>query len=527
MSTNYSYIYDELLKLDINLSYDNIPSPQYIQEKIIQCNRYMAKVERFSIEISRALTTAERTFKIEKLNLEMLRRNTLTNNSAIQKAPTGKEREAAVDELLEDNHRELVKLENTVNDLKSIQSSIKLKYATLKLTNTDIRQLIKLMDQQINRLNIGHPDDPDIKELTQTYKEIDELEKQIEKERNSHICSSKPSTISVSQPDSDVVESVKPIDHAETDLQVAVEDADQSGESIVLGDMLESDPNNTVAQNADSQSTEDVGEISLSRTDVPVGDDTPELAISISSPDDAHQGTEDLENDLASFLTEDETIYIEPESDVDRDDMGELSSEDLLDGANFAANEESVEVPDTDMVDTKKVSESNDFDEDDVDNDDYPSSKEIDLDLTGIDLGETGIDLGDTGISDIETDIPENTLIEIEDFSGETGIILEPELSEDKTEISDVSSRQFDLPKMDIDLGDMGIDVEMSDTINVTSDIDTDDSPITNSTNENKTNSTKEKDIVPNKESEKSTIDKTDNDSDFDLDLEDIINSLD
>lgn len=520
MSGNHSYIYDELLKLDVNISYEDIPNPKYLQEKIIQCNRFIAKTERFSIEINRALTTAEKAYKIEKLNLEMLRRNTLTNDVVIQKFPTGKEREAAVDEKLENNYKELLKLENTVNDLKAIQSSIKLKITTLRLANTDIKQLMKLMDQQINRLNIGHPDDPDMKDLTNTYKEIDELEKEIERSNNNssnvslanagmkHNLQTIEDELSISQPNSQ--ELVKPAEHVETDLQVAVEDADHAGELIVLKDESDYDPNKEVDHISDSQLT-GVGESCLPETDVSVGDDIPGLAESRSSKRlNARQDTDDFEDGLASFLTEDVTNEIEPEDNIDREDEGEISTEDPTEGAGVAAGEESERVPDIDI----EVSDNDSDKIETLDNDDYQAKK-----ITDLDLDITGIDLGETGISKNKTDIPESNLTM--DDIGETGLSSIPE-DNSEISVSNIDSRELDLPKMDIDLGDIGIDIGISGMSDDTSEV-TKNSSVTKNTNEK--GFSKEKEIK--KEKTQISNEKSEEKSELDFDLEDILNSFD
>jgi hypothetical protein len=512
MNSNYSYIYDELLKLDVNISYEDIPNPRYLQEKIIQCNRFIAKTERFSIEINRALSTSEKAYKTEKLNLEMLRRNTLTNDIVIQKFPTGKEREAAVDEKLENNYKELLKLENTVNDLKAIQSSIKLKITTLRLANTDIKQLMKLMDQQINRLNIGHPDDPDMKDLTNTYKEIDDLEKEIEKTVEN---SGNPQTIedelSISQLDSQ--ESVKPADHVETDLQVVVEETDHAGEPIVLEDESDYDPNKEVDHKSDSQLT-GVGESYFPETDVSVGDDIPGLATSISSKRlDARQDTDDLESGLASFLTDDVTNEIEPEEDINREEEGEISAEESTEGADFAAGEKSERVPDIDV----EKSEDNSDNDKVLDNDDYQAGK-----ITDLDLDITNIDLGETGISKNKTDIPESNLSMLD--IGETGL---SDIPDDKPEItvSSINSRELELPKIDIDLGDVGIDlgmdVEVPDVSDDTSKV-TENPSVTSSTNKKEFSKEKKE-----KKEETQISNEKSEESELDFDLEDILNSFD
>lgn len=175
-SKRLSTIYDNLLKLNIDINFKDTPTPAYIQEKVILCNEYQRKVEKYFVEATRDFSQLERRFRTEKLNVEILRRQTLTNNEKIKKLPTGKEREAAVDELLEPQHKKLLELENAVNSHKDLLSAIRAVQASLKSTNSDIKTLVRLMEQIINRLNVGSTDDPDVRELKKALSEIDESE---------------------------------------------------------------------------------------------------------------------------------------------------------------------------------------------------------------------------------------------------------------------------------------------------------------------------------------------------------------
>lgn len=175
-SKRLAAIYDNLLKLNMDINFKDTPTPAYIQEKVIQCNEYQRKVEKYFVEATRDFSQYERRFRTEKLNVEILRRQTLTNNEKIKKLPTGKEREAAVDELLEPQHKKLLELENAVNSHKDLLSAVRAVQASLKSTNSDIKTLVRLMEQIINRLNVGSTDDPDVRELKKTLSEIDDSE---------------------------------------------------------------------------------------------------------------------------------------------------------------------------------------------------------------------------------------------------------------------------------------------------------------------------------------------------------------
>lgn len=179
-----SKVYNNLLEMEVDIDLDSIPSPLYIQEKIIECNDSQRKVEKYYIECTQLLSRKERLLRTEKLNIEVLRRQTLVNNEKIKKLPTGNEREAAVGELLEDKHYNLLEIENQVSALKDVLNAIKTVQRNLKATNMDVKVLVRVMEQQVNRLNMGSTEDKDVKELRKSFSEIDDLEKSLDDEIN-------------------------------------------------------------------------------------------------------------------------------------------------------------------------------------------------------------------------------------------------------------------------------------------------------------------------------------------------------
>lgn len=373
----HAHVYDELLKLDIRLNYQDVPTPAYIQEMIIKCNTYQLKVERFFIEVTRDLSTAERMFSLEKLDLTVLRTSTLTNNEKIKRIPTGKEREAAADELLEDNHRKLLKLENDVNDLRSILSAIKQKQSTLKSTNADIKSLQKLMEQQVSRMNIGHPDDPDVKHMSDTFREIDKLEEEFELD-------DVESSVEISQSD-EVEASVESFTSDDSGESVALGELDELDESIVLGDELEPEPKPTATQADSGQNTEDTGEI-MTELDASGDEITPET-IPTAPPSEDRQGADDLEDELASFLTEDDSDMFPTEVDVDGtgDDEQISDEEPVVEKDSVTDTVKSEETPDIEIEYDMEADVESTVSE--------PPKVDVDLNDIGIDLDLGGIDL--------------------------------------------------------------------------------------------------------------------------------------
>lgn len=172
-------IYAELEKLNITLDFDNIPTPGFIQERTFECNTANWKVDKYSLEVTQALGTVRRLYKIEKFNFDSKKRQALTNNEKIKKIPTGKERESAVEELLEDDLRKILDLENEIDALKDLMGAIKTVQDNIKETSSGVRVLMRTMESQINRLSIGTKDDADVAHLHKSLADLDRLEEEM------------------------------------------------------------------------------------------------------------------------------------------------------------------------------------------------------------------------------------------------------------------------------------------------------------------------------------------------------------
>lgn len=410
----HAHIYDELLKLDIELNYQDVPPPSYIQELIIKGNSYQLKVERFFIEVTRDLAVTERMFTTEKLNINTLRMSILTNDARIKKLPTGKEREAAADEMLEEKYRDLLKLENDVNDLKSILSAIRQKQNTLKSTNADVKSLQKLMEQQVNRLNIGHPDDPDVKELSKAFSEIDKLEEEFDLDDVESSAEISQTENSEDAYDESSVESdlqVEPIE-INIDLDVSVE----LDEPTIVGDEPKPDP-------AVPDETQEHGSLTIEDIEgieaVTESQDVESLPDSTEQQSEISTSGDDIEDELASLLGDDDSDFFDPRKD-DNDSENSKTTEDTAAEEDFdvageqISIDESVEVDDTVTtagVETVVVDEDSDtsmdmsgIDIDDLDSDSEVESRVSEPPKLEVDLSDLGIDLDIGGVS-----VPEPT----------------------------------------------------------------------------------------------------------------------
>jgi hypothetical protein len=169
-------IYAELTKLNIPLDYSVIPNPAFIQDRTVECNNVNWKVDKFSLEVTQELVRIRKLYKNEKFSFEARKRQALTNNEKIKKIPTGKEREAAVEELLEDDLRVILDLENELDALKDLAGAIKTIQDNIKETSSGVRVLMRTMETQVNRLNVGTKEDPEVADFHNTLAKLDELE---------------------------------------------------------------------------------------------------------------------------------------------------------------------------------------------------------------------------------------------------------------------------------------------------------------------------------------------------------------
>jgi len=497
----HAHVYDELLKISLILDFNDVPTPAYIQQKIIECSTYQLKVEKFYIEVTRELANAQKAFGIEKLNLSMLRNNMLTNNEKVKNLPTGKEREAAVDEILENNHKNLLKLQNDVNDLTSVLSAIKQKQVTLKNNNYDIKSLLKLMEQQINQLNIGHPDDPDVKELANSFSEIDKMEEEFELE---DVESSVDDDLQ-SEDSDDILnpeESEDSIVIDEAVEKISTEDFDSIEETNVLGNEPDPDkPNKAVIQENGGQSTEDF--MRSFNSDI---DDE------IASYQNEDTSDSNFEDEINSFLTEEASGKNKPEEE----------SRDRKEITNNSLNK----IEETIVEGSESKDSSLDFDNE-------LSSFLIndDSDLNHSEVVDDDDEIDDGVIEDVtkgsEKESTENSKSEVSTPDENTNMDIEIE--------SDVETKEIKAPLVEVDLYDIGIDIG-DDIISKHSESppNTNKKPSTNKSDGVKAKVKKEDPISEEKKVEKKKeppVQKpqaeTKKADTTDIDLNEILNSLD
>lgn len=181
MSINYSEKYDKLLSLDVELEDKSNPSPTYISSKLTECSNAQSEVHKMLTDLCRQQTIITRESLSEKMKFDHLKREALTNDEKIKKLPTIKEREAAVESLLEDNLKLIQDYDCDLNDIKSLLMAIKSQIQLLRSKNADIKCQQKVMETQVYGLNIL-PDDPETADLRSKLSDLDKLADEIDEE---------------------------------------------------------------------------------------------------------------------------------------------------------------------------------------------------------------------------------------------------------------------------------------------------------------------------------------------------------
>jgi hypothetical protein len=378
-------IYSDLLNMKIELDIKSIPTPAYIQGKIIRCNDLQRKVEKYFIKIKRKTTMLEKNFRIKKVEIDVKKRDILTNNSKVKSIPTVKEREAFADGILEDAYQELLDLENDLNEHKALLDSIKLVERNLKGTNSDIKSLVKIMEQQISRLNVGTDGDPEVSDMVKGLDDLDGLEDEIDiddVEDSSDYTTSEEDVVppTPAEDDNDIE-----IDIEETeDISIDIDDSDESGEDVVVdntsGISDETDAEPEITESEDDvtvdNTSEDVIEADEDDIIIPVDDDDDVISVDDDDPDGL--------SDLSAFLD-------------GGDSLDELT-ESIEDGMDEGDGDEEL------IISEESAPAKGSITSDDIEVPDEESKDDIDVEDVLMDLDESEEDESESGVYDIDMD---------------------------------------------------------------------------------------------------------------------------
>lgn len=178
----FSKIYDKLLTLDVHIDEQDVAPPSYINRKIAECGQKLGQVQKLFINSNRNFTLIRRNMNIDKSELEILKRKALTSNEKIRKLPSVKEREAAVDDIYEDKHREIAENEEKINDYQNLLSALRSQIQLLRSKNSDLKTMARMTELNITKLNNLPIDHADIRDFAKDLASIKEVTEEIDVE---------------------------------------------------------------------------------------------------------------------------------------------------------------------------------------------------------------------------------------------------------------------------------------------------------------------------------------------------------
>jgi hypothetical protein len=141
-------IYDRLLEIKIKIEFQEIPSPQYINEKIGECHLFIEEVERYSIEISKEISVLSQAFNNAVSEYEY-KKEQLFEAEDIKILPSIKDRESRADSRLRAERNKILCYKNELTDLNNLLKQLNLKIRNLNRVNTDIKIQIRILEAQI------------------------------------------------------------------------------------------------------------------------------------------------------------------------------------------------------------------------------------------------------------------------------------------------------------------------------------------------------------------------------------------
>jgi len=147
-------IYDRLLEIRFKIDIEVLPDPSHINQKIGECHALIEEIEHYSIRISKEISVMQQALNNVTAEYEVKMSTALTQDE-IKNLPSFKDREAAVNILLNEERAQVTKYENEVTDLNNLLKSINLKIRNLNRANNDVKMQLRIFEAQARIGGIG------------------------------------------------------------------------------------------------------------------------------------------------------------------------------------------------------------------------------------------------------------------------------------------------------------------------------------------------------------------------------------
>lgn len=141
-------IFDRLLQLKIKVEIPAIPTPQYINEKIWECHRYIEEIESFYIRVSKEISVLQQAMNNSQAEYET-KKETLLLRDDIRSMPSFGDREAKANSYLRLEMEKIKAYQNELVDLNNLLKAINLKNRNLNRASNDIKMVVRILESQL------------------------------------------------------------------------------------------------------------------------------------------------------------------------------------------------------------------------------------------------------------------------------------------------------------------------------------------------------------------------------------------
>jgi len=143
-----SKIFDRLLEIKVKVDIPDIPTPQYINEKIWEFHRYIEEIESFYIKVSKEISVLQQALNNSQAEYEA-KKETLLLKDDIQIMPAFGDREAKANSLLRLETEKIKSYHNELVDLNNLLKAINLKNKNLNRASGDIKTSVRVLESQL------------------------------------------------------------------------------------------------------------------------------------------------------------------------------------------------------------------------------------------------------------------------------------------------------------------------------------------------------------------------------------------
>lgn len=144
-------ILTEISKYEVTLANDpTVLGPKYLQDQIATCRNYTNHTARLLNEVHRAIMAVDYEYRRKETAFQIASDELLSQNQHVRNLPNITDRQAQINILLKDEHRELERLRNDLKDLQHVERMVKNTHRELKDSMTDIKVQRSLIRDEID-----------------------------------------------------------------------------------------------------------------------------------------------------------------------------------------------------------------------------------------------------------------------------------------------------------------------------------------------------------------------------------------